>query len=814
MPPHLPRFRGLVRRRGMSITARLLLIISLSIVPVLAIQVFSAWRQWSDRRAQLGDLASYQARMLAADVDSIAEGARLFLIAASVSQQVQALGSDCPGWLQTFRDNDPKFAFIARLDAQGRIRCASDAATRAAQGAGWVEAARAVTGFTAGRYSRSEVFSGGFLPFTLSLGRNGQGAEGWLVAGLDLGWLEQHLRNLKRGATPYQEGGILTVADADGVVLGRDARQAEFVGHRFPPAALSLLQATEPGLLSLASLDGTVRLIGYSPPTAEHSGLAVSVGLYEPDLLASTHTVLMRSVLLTLFVGLLAFAVTLLIARRSIAQPTQALLAVARRWREGDLAARAWAGGPASEFGQIAAAYNDMAARLQERDDDLRRHADAQEARVAERTRELTLANQRLQQEIAERRNTEAALLQAQKVQAMGQLAAGIAHDFNNVLQAIAGGISVIRDQAGDPATVGRFAAKLELAVERGASVTRRLLAFARSDAMREETLKLGELFEGLREVLGATLGGRIRIEVAVAPGLPPVVADRGQLETVLVNLATNARDAMPDGGVIRLSAVARDAMDAKAGREGGACIRIAVADTGMGMDAATLARASEPFFTTKPLGQGTGLGLAMARNFAERTGGALHIDSRPGEGTTVSLCLPVAAPAEGAGQAVRADAAQAGAGQRQRRVLLVDDEQMVLEVLAEQLALAGFEVREAPNGPAALARLAEAGQAVDLVVSDLAMPGMDGIELIRRVRQLRPDLPAILITGFAGDAATLEVARVIGGRFSLLRKPISGAELADEVSLLLAPVAQATVAQATVAQATVAHATGSAAVR
>ncbi|WP_270939290.1 sensor histidine kinase, partial [Falsiroseomonas oryzae] len=319
-------------------------------------------------------------------------------------------------------------------------------------------------------------------------------------------------------------------------------------------------------------------------------------------------------------------------------------LAAARRWREGDLGVRAPACGRGSEFGQLAAAYNDMAAALQRRDEALRGHAESLEAAVAARTRELTEANERLRIEVAERRSTESALLQAQKVQAVGQLAGGIAHDFNNVLQAVLGGVTLIRRRVADPAAVQRLAGMIEDSAQRGQSITRRLLTFSRREELRAEPLPVVELLEGLREVLGATLGPRIRVQVRAQPGLPPILADRSQLETVLVNLATNARDAMPAGGTLTISADTAEVADGDAtGLAAGRYVRLAVSDTGEGMDAETLARAADPFFTTKPLGQGTGLGLTMARSFAQGSGGRLGIESAAGAGTTVSLWLPVA---------------------------------------------------------------------------------------------------------------------------------------------------------------------------
>ena len=232
-------------------------------------------------------------------------------------------------------------------------------------------------------------------------------------------------------------------------------------------------------------------------------------------------------------------------------------------------------------------------------------------------------------------------------MQALGQLAGGIAHDFNNVLQAVQGGVTLVAKRAADPASVKKFASEVLGAVERGASITRRLLAFARRGELRAERIDLVGLLDGLRDVLAQALGSPITVRINNdGTSLPAVMADRGQLETVLVNLATNARDAMSDGGTLTFSAVAEEftaGLIHPAGLEPGQYVRLSVTDTGTGMDQATLARAMEPFFTTKPQDKGTGLGLSMAKGFAEQSGGALAIDSAPDRGTTVTLWLPVA---------------------------------------------------------------------------------------------------------------------------------------------------------------------------
>ncbi|HEV7265450.1 MAG TPA: response regulator [Falsiroseomonas sp.] len=414
---------------------------------------------------------------------------------------------------------------------------------------------------------------------------------------------------------------------------------------------------------------------------------------------------------------------------------------------------------------------------------------------LAERaaTERLRQALDDLKRETAGREAAEIRVRQAQRMEALGQLAGGIAHDVNNVLQAAASGARLIGRRPDDAEQVRRLAGMVLEATERGASVARRLLAFARQGELRGADVDAAALLADLKEVLGHTLGAGVTVRTAIAGGLPPLRADKGQLETVLLNLATNARDAMVgrDGGVLTLAAaqdtVAASAMH-PAGLAPGAYLRLAVADTGAGMDAATLARATEPFFTTKPPGRGTGLGLAMAKGFAEQSGGGLVIDSEVGRGTTVTLWLP-----RGAGRVANivqreVEAAPARPG-TSPCVLLVDDEALVRETLCAELTERGWKVLEVADGAAALHALDTGALQPDLLVTDLSMPGMSGLALIREMRRRRPGLPAVLLTGLVGDGAAAQAAlaeAVRDGPFALLRKPLDARELAARAEALL----------------------------
>jgi PAS domain S-box-containing protein len=384
--------------------------------------------------------------------------------------------------------------------------------------------------------------------------------------------------------------------------------------------------------------------------------------------------------------------------------------------------------------------------------------------------------------DVTELRELAEKLAQAQKVQALGQLAGGIAHDFNNILQAVSGAAMLIERRPEDIERTRRLARSAIDAASRGASITQRLLSFARRGTLRAEVVATVDLLNSMREVLAHTLGGGIAVRVSMDDRMPPILADRGQLETALVNLGTNARDAMQDGGTLTLTAAAVETTHGgahPAELAPGHYVRIDVADTGCGMTAATFARLAEPFFTTKPLGAGTGLGLAMVKGFAEQSGGAMTVVSEVGSGTTVSLWL-VRAMDDAAFN--RVDDTAVGRGRPgTKRVMLVDDDDLVRETLAEQLEELGFVTIVASSGSEAVA-LIESGVGLDALVSDLSMPGMSGVATIQKVRALRPELPCFLLTGYVGERAALEA----GTLFTLVHKPISGRKLAARIEAVL----------------------------
>jgi signal transduction histidine kinase len=374
------------------------------------------------------------------------------------------------------------------------------------------------------------------------------------------------------------------------------------------------------------------------------------------------------------------------------------------------------------------------------------------ELRVEERTAQLAHANAELEQRVEERTHEREAALQQvhemQKLESIGQLTGGMAHDFNNLLMVILGNLQLLRKRLPDDPRLLRLVDGAIQGADRGATLTKRMLAFARRQALRPETVELPQLIDGMEELLRRTLGPGIQVVTSYRPDLPLVRIDPNQLELALLNLALNARDAMPRGGQLVIGGNCVT-IGPQSPRElsPGRYVCLTVSDTGAGMDEATLKRATEPFFTTKGAGKGTGLGLSMVHGLAAQSGGVMRITSRLGEGTTVELWLPVSEIA------LAADTSSSGSlfscAARPCRVLLVDDDPLIATSTAAMLEDLGHVVSEALSGARALDML-RLGLQVDVVVTDHAMPGMTGTELARQIRQHWPDLPIILASGYA----------------------------------------------------------------
>jgi signal transduction histidine kinase/ActR/RegA family two-component response regulator len=391
---------------------------------------------------------------------------------------------------------------------------------------------------------------------------------------------------------------------------------------------------------------------------------------------------------------------------------------------------------------------------------------------VVERTRELEEANKQLRLEMDERARVEETLRQAQKIEAIGQLTGGVAHDFNNLLMVISGGLDML-DRQTDPNRRRRLMDGMIQAAQRGASLTKQLLAFSRRQTLRPEPVDVAAQIGGMRELLDRSLRGDVHVEFDFPDSLWPVEVDPGELELVVLNLAVNARDAMPNGGTIVVRG--ENLPDFKDKDISGDYVRLSVVDTGVGMSPEILSRVFEPFFTTKDVGKGSGLGLAQVHGFATQSRGTVRINSEVGQGTSIELYLPrsLVSPAKQRHlvDLNKARSKKSNAG----RVLLVEDDDEVAALVAEMLGQLGYDITRVASAAAALGALAD-GRSVDLVFSDIMMPGgMNGVDLAHEIRRRRSDVPVLLTSGYA--EAAIHEAEAAG--IQILEKPYQIEELA-----------------------------------
>jgi signal transduction histidine kinase len=367
--------------------------------------------------------------------------------------------------------------------------------------------------------------------------------------------------------------------------------------------------------------------------------------------------------------------------------------------------------------------------------------------------------------DITEQKRMQAALIQAQKMEAIGQLTGGLAHDFNNLLTVIIGNLAALQDHRPHDAEVNEFVEPALQSARRGVQLIKRLLTFSRQQPLEPQAVDIGRLLAGMSKLVRRSLPESIAVSTDLACASIHALVDPGQLESALLNFALNARDAMPDGGRLHIAARPVELESAEASAfeiTPGAYAMIEVADNGCGMDAATLARVYEPFFTTKRFGLGSGLGLAMAYGFVKQSAGGLSIRSEPGQGTTVLMVLPLTRP-QADSEAPPEDAPLAHSGEL---VLLVEDDAAVRRVVRQQLVYLGYPVIEAENGAQALEMIAQIPD-IALIVSDIIMPGgVNGHQLAARVQAERPEIRILLMSGYTDEVLSESALPVLSKPF------------------------------------------------
>lgn len=415
---------------------------------------------------------------------------------------------------------------------------------------------------------------------------------------------------------------------------------------------------------------------------------------------------------------------------------------------------------------------------LREREDRLRRLNETLEERVVARTKELEAAHAAVLAEIAQREQAEAQLRQKQKMETLGQLTGGVAHDFNNLLMAVLGNLELLSKHTRDDPKLARLVGNAIEGGRRGTSLTQRLLAFAHQQALQVAACSLTDLLRGIRPLIEQSIGPEIDLDIDMPATLPLVSLDANQIELAILNLVVNARDAMPDGGhlSIRLDVAHTGAEDDLIA---GDYARVVITDTGHGMDAETLQRATEPFFSTKGIGRGTGLGLSMVHGLVSQLGGTLRLTSEPGRGTRVELWLPTTTDADADTTTPIEIPAPSSSPAVRATILLVDDDALVASSTAALLEDLGHQVIVAHSGDSALSILRQK-RSIDLLITDYAMPQMNGVQLANAAREIRPGLPILLASGFA------ELPNSLDGDVSRINKPFRQDLLSEQVGRLV----------------------------
>jgi signal transduction histidine kinase/ActR/RegA family two-component response regulator len=571
---------------------------------------------------------------------------------------------------------------------------------------------------------------------------------------LDRLWTDQH----------FPARWVGTVLDARGVVVSRSRNAAVFVGREVPTGLLRRVRAAPSGIAVGSTLDGVRSVVGWN--RSPDYGWTFIVSVPEAEVVGAVERSLAwgGAVGLGLVIGGALLAALL---ARDIVRPVERLAETAAAWAAGERMTLAPT--RTREIDALQARLSESASVIYAQRRELLDLNASLEERVTRRTRELAEATE--------------SLAQAQKMEAVGRLTGGVAHDFNNLLMAVLGNLDLLARRLVEPRLL-RFVDQARSAAERGAVLTSQLLAFSRRQRLEPRAIDVGTQVRAAIDLLHPTFGFTHTIETQIAADLWPAMADPTQLDLMIVNLALNARDALSDGGVITLSvsnAPGEPARESPEAPPAGDYVVVAVSDKGEGMTPEVLARAFEPFFTTKRLGKGSGLGLSQVLGLAKQLGGGVDVETAPGAGSTFRVYLPRAEVAEQPGSEPEREPDVTVL--KHLTLLLVDDDPAVRTVVASMLRDLGCQVTEARDGEAAITELRRAPDHAAAALIDFAMPGLNGGETAAALRVVRPDLPVVLMSGYADLDA-------LSGAWSgpVLRKPFNRAELARELARATAP--------------------------
>ena len=768
----ISRFVPIIKRGNL--LAGLLLIVLVAAGPAIAMLIDFQRELRREREVQARSVALQHAELLSASLAAIGEGTRQMMGALTSTERVLALRPSCGVLLDDLRRGTPDYVALAVVRINGSAVCSSAAAPLAPESvSAWARPFLPAQAFTPGRYAELPGVVQPMLAFAVPF-QSRTGEPALLIAGLALRRIEGVLSGLHQ---PMD--GEMVIADRYGTVLASMPRRDNGVGKRLEQVTRYL--DAPAGTVVIDHGRDAPRVLGHVPAGPDPVRMFVGASFNINDLVGGIDAAANRGYVLTALGIACSILLALFLGHRFLRAPASVLLEAARRWGSGDLTARAdMPASTTSEFAGLGVAFNRMAELLQQQRTELQGAKDALELRVAERTRALLDSNNRLQVEIAERELTEASLRQAQKLQAVGQLAGGVAHDFNNLLTAILGSLELLRKWA--PFADSRQIRLLDTAtqaVDRGSRLTAQLLAFSRKQPLLAVSVDVAHAIQGVAGLLASTLGAKITLEKRIDPDLWPAMLDPNQFEAAVLNLALNARDAMPGGGRLIVAADNVTTTPASLWSElpPGDYVRVTVSDSGGGMAADVANRAFEPFYSTKPHGEGSGLGLSQVHGMVRQSGGSVSIRSRPGEGTQVIMVLPrsLADPHSLADSADYSIPALA----RSEAVLLVDDDEQVRNVTQAVLADAGYTVVVAEHGAEALRLMGEEGPRIRVVIADYAMPEMTGRELLQVIKRQWPSTAILLATGYADYPELISQDLPID---QIVRKPFRSNELLARV--------------------------------
>jgi signal transduction histidine kinase len=785
------RFQARAARTG--ILPRLFALVLVAMLPALAIQAYNEIAGRQTREAEVRQDALRLALFTANEVDRIVENGRAMLAALAELPSVRDRDDvGCSDYVASLQSSFPQFAAMGALDLDGRPFCATTALPPGTSAADreFFRQARDTGQFVLGEYLIGRLIKKPVLPMGRPfLDRSGKIA-GVVYASLDLDWLARHFAETDQ----FNGTATLLITDRSATIITRLPDNTNFAGKKLAPEYNDLVFAKEAGTAEITGVDGIKRIIGFTPIDSKPDGLYVGVGLKKADAFAGIDAATRFGFLLILAGLTTGLILAWLGGHYFISRPIDRLALAAAEWGRGNFTARTSLGPGSSELTQLGNTFDAMAAQLHAQQQENANLLATLENRVAERTAVLETTNRELLSEMQRRERAEDALRHVQKIEALGQLTGGVAHDFNNILQVILASLDAVqrRIARSGAVTEAEGGAQVQAAIrsaERATVLTQQLLAFARRQPLAPETVDLNRLVRGMSELLRRTLGENIDIETVLAGGLWPVSVDVSQLESAIINLAVNARDAMPGGGKLTIETantfLDEDYSSAHEEVRAGQYVMLAATDNGTGMTREVLQQAFDPFFTTKDIGQGTGLGLSQVHGFIKQSGGHVKIYSQEGAGTTVKMYLPrLAAPGAVAPVPGQRDEAGAARGTASELILVVEDEEDVRSTTVGMLQDLGYSVREAANGEAAL-RILEASEDIRLLFTDIGLPGgLNGRQLADKAVALRPGLRVLYTTGYARNAVVHH--GVLDPGVELMVKPFTFANLASRVRAML----------------------------